>query len=150
MLYNDKKNYKKYVDRHAPASPVLGNCAAAFWVGGSICAVSQLMLSGFLALGLKDDSAKLLVTVVLVFMTALLTGLGAFDNIAKYAGGGTIVPVTGFANSIASSALDTKSEGLVLGVGAKIFTVAGPVLLYGILSGALYGLIYFFWGLIAK
>ena len=147
MLYNDKNAYKKYADRHAPRSPLLKSCVAAFWVGGLICTAGELMYRGFLGLDLGEDNARLLVTTTLVFLSALLTGIGLFDRIARYAGGGTLVPVTGFANSIASEALDTKSEGLVLGVGAKIFTVAGPVLLYGILSGALYGVIYYLLGM---
>ena len=139
---DDKQAYQKYVKRRAARSPVLRNCAAAFWVGGSICVVGQLLLTLYRHLGVSVDVAAMLVSITLIFCAALLTGIGVFDRIARYAGAGTLVPVTGFANSVVSPALDTKSEGLVLGVGAKIFTVAGPVLLFGTLAGCLYGVIY--------
>ena len=140
---DNKQAYKKYVDRRAARSPVLRNCVAAFWVGGSICVLGQLLLTLYRWLGLLLDEASTLVSVSLILLAATLTALGIFDRIARYAGAGTLVPITGFANSVVSPALDTKSEGLVLGVGAKIFTIAGPVLLYGILCGAVYGVIYY-------
>lgn len=140
---DDKQAYQKYVKRRAARSPVLRNCAAAFWVGGSICVVGQLLLTLYRHLGVSVDVAAMLVSITLIFCAALLTGIGVFDRIARYAGAGTLVPITGFANSVVSPAIDTKSEGLVLGVGAKIFTIAGPVLLYGIFSGAVYGVIYY-------
>lgn len=139
----DREAYQKYVARRAARSPVLRNCAAAFWVGGSICLAGQLLLTLYRALGAEHEIAGTLVTVSLIFAAALLTGLGVFDRVGRYAGAGTLVPVTGFANSVVSPAIDTKSEGLILGVGGKIFTIAGPVLLYGILSGAIYGVIYY-------
>ena len=114
----------------------------AFLVGGAICALGEILKSVFLSLGATLSDASLYVTVTLVTLAALLTGLGVFDSIARFAGAGTLVPVTGFANSVVSPAIDTKSEGLILGVGAKIFTVAGPVLLYAVLSGWIYGVIY--------
>ena len=140
---DDKQAYGKYVKRRAARSPVLRNCAAAFWVGGSICVVGQLLLTLYRHLGVSAEVAATLVSITLVFCAALLTGIGVFDRIARYAGAGTLVPITGFANAVVSPAIDTKSEGLVLGVGAKIFTIAGPVLLYGIFSGAVYGVIYY-------
>ena len=141
----DKKTYKKYVQAHAKKSPTVKNCLWAFAVGGGICAAAEGMntlWSRWLAMSKED--AGTLTAVVLVFVAILLTGFGCFDKIAKRAGAGTLVPITGFANAVASPAIDSKSEGLVLGVGAKIFTVAGPVLLYGTVAGAIYGVIYYF------
>lgn len=147
---NDKKQYGEYVKRVSPKSPILKDCVWAFCVGGGICALGQALTdvyTNFLSMNEKD--AGLLCSVTLVFIAALLTGLGVFDNIARHAGAGTLVPITGFANSVVSPAIDSKSEGLVLGVGAKIFTVAGPVLLYGTLAGTLWGVIYWAWTLFA-
>ena len=138
----DKKAYLQYTEAHAPRSPIVRDCLRAFWVGGLICAVAQGLTTLYRTLGLETEDAGLLTSVMLVFVAALLTGLGVFMKIAKYAGAGTLVPITGFANSVVSPAIDCKAEGWVLGVGAKIFTVAGPVLLYGTLAGALWGVIY--------
>lgn len=138
-----KDDYNKYVEEVSPKSPIVKNCIWAFFVGGGICCLGQALIdvyTNFLALEKKD--AGTLCSVTLVFIAVLLTGLGVFDNVARHAGAGTLVPITGFANSVASPAIDSKSEGFVLGVGAKIFTVAGPVLLYGTLAGTLYGVIY--------
>lgn len=139
----DKKTYKKYATAHAPKSPVVPDCIKAFCVGGAICAFAELLTNSYMMLGMEKDDAGTLTSVTLIFLAALCTGIGVFDKIAKFAGAGTLVPITGFANSVVSPAIDTKSEGLVLGVGSKIFTVAGPVLLYGTLAGALYGVIYY-------
>ena len=138
----DKKTYKKYAQAHAPKSPVVKNCLKAFLFGGLICAIGEgfLLLYGDL-LSLSKDDAGALTSVTLIFVAILLTALGIFDRIAKHAGAGTLVPITGFANAVASPAIDAHAEGLVLGVGAKIFTVAGPVLLYGTLAGTVYGLV---------
>ena len=140
----DKKQYKKYAASHAPRSPMLKNCLYAFFSGGAICVLGQ-WLKGLYAsnFSLTEGDAATLSSVTLIFISVTLTALGIFDKIAKKAGAGTLVPITGFANSVASPALDSRAEGYVLGVGAKIFTVAGPVLLYGTLSGAIYGLLYF-------
>ena len=139
----DKKTYKKYADAHAPSSPIVRNCIWAFLVGGAICVIGQgLLLLYKEVCGLGQKDAGTLCSVTLVFVAALLSGLGLFEKIAKRAGGGTLVPITGFANSVVSPAIDSKAEGFVLGVGAKIFTVAGPVLLYGTLAGAVWGVIY--------
>lgn len=143
----DKKTYKKYATAHAPKSPVVKNCTKAFCVGGAICAFAELLTNSYMMLGMEKDDAGTLTSVTLIFLAALCTGIGIFDKAAKFAGAGTLVPITGFANSVVSPAIDTKSEGLVLGVGSKIFTVAGPVLLYGTLAGALYGVIYYIVGL---
>lgn len=139
----DKKEYKKYVEARAPKSPLAKDCVRAFWVGGLICTIGQafMYLYGEVFSINKTDSGTL-TSVTLILIAVLLTGIGVFDNIAKYAGAGTLVPITGFANSVVSPAIDSKSEGVVLGVGAKIFTVAGPVLLYGTLAGAVYGVVY--------
>ncbi len=146
----DKKQYKKYAAAHAPKSPIVSDCLRAFLVGGAICTFAEGLcrLYGHYLDLVKDDAATL-TSVTLVFLAVLLTGIGIFDRIARFAGAGTLVPITGFANSVASPAIDSRDEGLVLGVGAKIFTVAGPVLLYGTLAGALYGVIYFVWKCVA-
>ena len=136
------QTYKKYADARSPRSPLWKNCLRAFWVGGLICVVGQCLTDLFISLGMDKEDGGLLASVVLVFLAVLLTGLGVFDRIAKYAGGGTLIPITGFANAVASPAIDAKSEGPVLGVGAKIFSVAGPVLLYGTLAGVVYGIVY--------
>ena len=144
----DKKVYKKYADAHAPASPILKDCIWAFFVGGIICTIGQgllLLFRDILKLEAKD--AGTLTSASLILVAVILTGLGLFEKLAKRAGGGTLVPITGFANAVVSPAIDSKAEGLVLGVGAKIFTVAGPVLLYGTLAGAVWGVIYWIIGL---
>lgn len=145
----DKKQYKKYAAAHAPKSPLLRDCLRAFLVGGLICAVAQGISELYGNwLGMVRDDAAALTSVTLVFLAVLFTALGIFDRIARFAGAGTLVPITGFANAVASPAIDSRAEGLVLGVGAKIFTVAGPVLLYGTLAGALYGIVYMLWGML--
>ena len=139
----EKKTYKKYAEAHAPTSPIIKDCVMAFLIGGAICAAGQgLLLLYRDVFGIEQKDAGTLGSVTLIFIAALLSGLGLFEKIAKRAGGGTLVPITGFANSVVSPAIDSKAEGLVLGVGAKIFTVAGPVLLYGTLAGAVWGVIY--------
>ena len=140
----EKKQYKKYAAAHAPKSPILKNCLYAFFIGGAICALGQGLTDLYSEwLGLVRGAASTLSSITLIFISVSLTALGVFDNIARRAGAGTLVPITGFANSVASPAIDSRAEGLILGVGAKIFTVAGPVLLYGTLSGAIYGVLYF-------
>ena len=140
----NREEYKKYAKKHAPSSPVIKNCVKAFLFGGSICVVSQgLRALYMLAFGIELMDASALASISLAVLSVVLTAFGVFDKIAKHAGAGTLVPITGFANAVASPAIDSKSEGFVLGVGAKIFTVAGPVLLYGTLAGVLYGLIYY-------
>ena len=138
-----KETYKKYADSRAPKSPVVKDCLRAFLVGGLICSIGQALTDIYTKLcGMEKQDAGTLTAATLVLAAAILTGFGVFDRIAKFAGAGTLVPITGFANAVVSPAIDSKSEGLILGVGAKIFTVAGPVLLYGTLAGTAYGVIY--------
>lgn len=140
----ENKTYKKYADAHAPASPIVKNCVFAFCIGGAICALGQILLMLFRdGLGMEQKDAGTVTSVTLIFLAAVFSGLGWFEKIAKRAGGGTLVPITGFANAVVSPAIDSKSEGLILGVGSKIFSVAGPVLLYGTLAGAVWGVIYY-------
>ena len=142
----NKEDYQKYAKAHAPKSPIVRDCVKAFLFGGTICAISQGFRQIYTDLCHFDTvSASALASISISAIAILLTAFGIFDNIAKHAGAGTLVPISGFANAVASPAIDSKSEGLVLGVGAKIFTVAGPVLLYGTLAGVLYGFIYYFY-----
>jgi stage V sporulation protein AC len=135
--------YAKFADAHAPRSPMGKNCLWAFLIGGGICTVGQILRDVFQNLcSFSEETAGTLTSVTLILAAVILTALGVFDNLAKHAGAGTLVPITGFANSVVSPAIDSKSEGIILGVGAKIFTVAGPVLLYGTLAGFVYGVIY--------
>ena len=135
-------DYKKYAERHAPKSPLLKNCVFAFFSGGIVCTVGEGLKNIYNSLGMSVDNASLMCSVTLIFAAVVLTGIGVFDAIARVAGAGVIVPITGFANAVAAPAIDAKTEGFVLGVGAKIFTVAGPVLLYGVASGAVFGIAY--------
>ena len=138
-----KQEYVEYVESRAKKSPILKNCAFAFLFGGLICSLGQAFIDVYTMWGLDKENAGTLSSVTLIFIAALLTGLGVFDNIAKIAGAGTLVPITGFANAVSSQAIDSKSEGYVLGVGAKMFIVAGPVLVYGVTASILYGILYF-------
>ena len=137
-----EKQYQKLVEEMAPKSPVGKDCLNAFWIGGLICAIGQAIMNGYQALGLDKEKAGTAMSMTLVFISALLTGLSLYDNIAKHAGAGTLVPITGFANAISSAAVEFKTEGFILGVGAKIFTIAGPVILYGVAASVVYGIIY--------
>ena len=138
-----EKEYGKLVQEMAPKSPIWKDCLNAFWIGGLICTLGQLIMNGYLALGLDKENAGTAMSMTLVLISALLTGLSLYDNIAKHAGAGTLVPITGFANSISSSAVEAQSEGFILGVGTKIFSIAGPVILYGCTAAFMYGLIYY-------
>jgi len=135
------QEYKKYADARAEKSPVAKDCLKAFVFGGGICCIAQGLLA-FYGNFYDERDAGTLVSVTLIFIAAMLTGLGIFDKIAKHAGAGTLVPITGFANAVSSCAVDNKGEGFILGVGAKIFTIAGPVILYGTAAGVVYGVIY--------
>ena len=137
-----EKQYGKLVQDMAPASPMWKDCLNAFWIGGTICLLGQLLMNGYKALGLDETASGTAVSMTLVALSALLTGFSLYDNIAKYAGAGTLVPITGFANSIAAPAVEFKTEGFILGVGAKMFTIAGPVIVYGVSASVVYGLIY--------
>ena len=139
----DDKTYKNYVEKRAKRSNLAADAARAFLIGGTICTLGQGLHDLYGALGMSDENVRAMVPVTLVFLSALLTALNVFDNIAKFAGAGTLVPITGFANAVVSPAIDTKAEGFILGVGAKIFTVAGPVILYGTSASVIYGVILF-------
>ena len=137
-----EKEYSKLVGELAPKSPLLKDCALAFLVGGLICALGQLIMNGYTALALDKTDAATATSITLVALSAFFTGLSLYDNLAKYAGAGTLVPITGFANAIAAPAVEFKTEGFILGVGAKMFTIAGPVILYGVAASVIYGIIY--------
>ena len=136
------KQYDNMVKKASPPSPKLKNFILAYLVGGLICVIGQLFKELYEYLGLTEDVVKMLVPVTLIFLAALLTGLKVFDNIAKYAGAGTLVPITGFANSVVSPAIEFKNEGWILGVGANMFKIAGPVIVYGTIASVVYGVIY--------
>ena len=142
------EEYGKYVDSLAPKSKCLKDCLNAFWVGGLICVLGQLLMNGFRALDLSKDLSATATSICLVFLSALLTGLAVYDDIAKRAGAGTLVPITGFANSIAAPAVEFQTEGIILGTCAKMFTIAGPVLVYGTAASVIYGIIYWIWTLL--
>lgn len=138
----NKQKYGEYAERNAKKSPIIKNCIKAFIVGGSICVLGQLLMNLYLYLGVSEETSKALVLLSLMLITAVLTGFGVFDKIAKHAGAGTLVPITGFANSVIAPAIDNKSEGYVMGLGANIFVIAGPVILYGTVASVVYGFVY--------
>ena len=137
-----ERQYGQLVEQMSPKSPMGRDCLNAFLVGGLICTVGQLFMNLYTGLGLEKQAASTLASMSLVAISALLTGLSLYDDIAKFAGAGTLVPITGFANSISAPAVEFKTEGFILGVGAKMFTIAGPVIVYGISASVIYGLIY--------
>lgn len=141
-MHISKGEYSKLVKKISPPSPKLRDFTLAFLVGGTICTIGQLLLEFYTAVGLSEKVVKMAVPSTLVFLAALFTGLGLFDKLAKYAGAGTLVPITGFANAVASPAVEFKNEGFILGVGAKMFTIAGPVIVYGTVASVVYGFIY--------
>ena len=143
MDLSTKRFKKEMIKRHTPKTKLLLTSCLAFIFGGIISAVGEFLRFCFTRLGIEDKTSVLLVSLTFVLLASLFTALGIFDKIAKHAGAGTLVPITGFSNAVTSEAIDSSSEGYVLGVGAKIFTVAGPVLLFGISSGVLYGIIYY-------
>ena len=136
------REYNELVKSMSPKSPIVKDCAFAFLIGGLICAIAQVILNGYTALGLEKIDASTATSMTMVAISALLTGLSLYDDIAKHAGAGTLVPITGFANSVAAPAVEFKTEGFILGVGAKMFTIAGPVIVYGVSASVVYGLIY--------
>lgn len=140
------QEYQKYVDQKTPNSPLLKDMIWAFCIGGAICVLGQLIMNGYQALGFDKDGASMGTSVTLVFLSAFFTGLGLYERLAKHAGAGTIVPITGFANAMVSPAMEFKSEGMVLGLAVKMFTVAGPVLVYGITSSVVAGIVYYIMG----
>ena len=137
-----EKQYARLVGELVPQSPIWKDCLNAFWIGGLICVLGQLAMNGYSALGLDEKLSATATAMSLVTLSALLTGLSLYDNIAKFAGAGTLVPITGFANAIAAPAVEFKTEGYILGVGAKMFTIAGPVIVYGVSASVVYGVIY--------
>ena len=138
----NNKSYKYYTIHRAPPSPIVKDCICAFLIGGSICTFAELLLKLFKSIDISESNARMLTSVSLIFITCLLSGIGVFDKIAKLAGAGTLVPITGFANAVVSPAIDYKAEGLVLGLAAKMFIIAGPVIVYGTVASVIYGFIY--------
>lgn len=144
-----EKEYEKLVQKAAPKSPMGKDCLNAFWIGGLLCVLGQLLTNLYGSTGLDKDAAATATSITLVVLSALLTGLSLYDDLAKYGGAGTLVPITGFANAIAAPAVEFKTEGFILGVGAKLFTIAGPVIVYGLSASVVYGFIYWLWTLFA-
>ena len=138
----DKKKYSEMTKKASPPSPKVKDFIWAYIVGGAICVIGQLLLEFYTKMGLDEKQVKMAVPVSIIFLAALLTGFGIFDKIARRAGAGTLVPITGFANAVVSPAIEFKNEGYILGVGAKIFTIAGPVIMYGTVASVIYGFIY--------
>lgn len=136
-----KEEYGKMAKDYSPKSPVLTDCLKAFLIGGFICAFAQGMTMIFMNMGRSEDDSRLISMIIVIALTAILTGLGVFDKIAKHAGAGTMVPITGFANSVVSPALEFKAEGTITGTAAQMFSIAGPVIVFGCSSAAVYGLI---------
>ncbi len=136
-----KQEYSNYVDQKSPNSPILKNCFNAFWVGGLICSIGQLIFDFCKFQGIDETSSSTIVSIILIGIAAILTGLNIFNKIGKFAGAGSLIPITGFANSIVSPAIEYKSEGYIMGVGGKMFTVAGPVLVFGISASVIIGII---------
>ncbi len=135
------EEYRRYAGRHAPRSRVGRNCLGAFLVGGTICCLGQLLLQLYAGLGLDEQQSATAASVSLVFLGAALTGLGVYDDLARLGGAGTLVPITGFANSVAAPALEFKTEGFITGTAARMFVIAGPVIVFGVSSSVAYGLI---------
>lgn len=136
------QQYQDYVNKKSPNSPILKNCFNAFWVGGLICIIGQIILDFCKFRGLDEEASGSIASIILIGLSAFLTGLNLFNRIGKFAGAGSIIPITGFSNSIVSPAMEYKSEGYIMGVGAKMFTVAGPVLVFGISASILVGIVY--------
>ena len=142
MQQMSDRDYQALADRLAPKSKCLRNCAKAFVIGGLICVLGQGIRSLWLTLSVGEEAAGTLTSVTLIFLSALLTGLSVYDDLAKHGGAGTLVPITGFANAITAPAVEFRTEGLVTGLAVKMFTIAGPVLVYGLAASVIYGLVY--------
>lgn len=140
----DASQYKEYTDGKVPRSSVLLNCVKAFLIGGAICTIGEVLVKSYTMCGFAKEDASALASASLIFLSMLFTGLGIYPKIAKHGGAGTLVPITGFANAVASSSIEARSEGFVMGVGAKLFTIAGPVIVYGISASCVAGLCYYF------
>ncbi|MBO4693654.1 MAG: stage V sporulation protein AC [Clostridia bacterium] len=139
----ENKVYNNYVKALSPKSPKLIDFISAFSIGGMICIIGELLIELYSNIGLSDKNTKILVPCTLIFAASLLTGIGIFDKLAKRAGAGTLVPITGFANAVSAPAIEFKNEGYILGVGANLFKIAGPVIAYGVFSSVIYGVIYY-------
>ncbi len=137
------EQYSKYIEKRAKKSPCFKNCIKAFFVGGLICTLGEFFAQIYQKLKFDEETSLLLSSITLIFIAGLLTGIGVFDKIAKFGGGGALVPITGFSNSVASPAIEAKSEGFITGVAAKMFTIAGPVIVYGTVASIIYGIIYY-------
>ena len=142
MMKMTKQEYGQYVSSMSPKSPIFKNMLNAFWVGGLICTVGQAVLSGFQGMGLSETDAGSATCVVMVLLGAVLTALSLYDNIAKTGGAGTLVPITGFSNAVVSPAMEFKTEGFITGLAVKLFSIAGPVIAYGVSASVVYGIIY--------
>ena len=140
-----EKEYAELVKELCPASPIKKDCFHAFWIGGLICALGQFFVNAYSSWGMDKQTAGTAASMTLVALSALLTGLSLYDNIAKFAGAGTLVPITGFANAVAAPAVEFRTEGFILGTAAKMFTIAGPVIVYGLSASVVYGFIYWIW-----
>ena len=139
---DSKKDYQDFVNKKSPNSPIIKNCFNAFWVGGLICSIGQIIMSICKSRGISQEISGTIVSIILIALSAFLTGLNIFNKIGKFAGAGSLVPITGFANSIVAPSIEYKSEGYIMGVGGKMFTVAGPVLVFGISASIIVGIIY--------
>ena len=137
-----QKKYQEYVDKKSPNSPILKNCFNAFWVGGLICSIGQIILNICKSRDFDEATSGTIVSIILIAISAFLTSLNLFNKIGKFAGAGSLVPITGFANSIVAPSIEFKSEGYVMGVGSKMFTIAGPVLVFGICTSIIVGIVY--------
>ncbi len=142
-MATNKREYDKMTKKASPPSPILKNCLNAFWIGGTVCSIGEGLKLLYEYLNFSEDETKAAISITLIAITAILTGIGVFDKIAKVAGAGTIVPITGFANSVVSPAMEFKTEGNILGTAANIFKLAGPVILYSTAASFLYGIIYY-------
>lgn len=139
----NNKEYQEYTSKRAERSPCIKNCIKAFLTGGTICLIAEAFSQLYIYLGASNDTSLLLSSLTIILLTALCTGLGIFDKIAKFGGGGALVPISGFSNAITSEAIESKSEGFITGVASKMFTIAGPVIVYGVSASIIYGLIYY-------
>ena len=144
----NNQEYSKLAEKKSPSSSLFKDCVWAFIVGGIICTIGQAFFNWYKSMGMSIEAASSAVSITLVLISAVLTGFGVYDSLAKYAGAGTIVPITGFANSVVSPAIEAKTEGYILGVGAKIFTIAGPVIVFGTVSSVIAGIVYWIMALI--
>lgn len=142
-MYNKKADFRKKVEKESPKSPIVKDCIFAFIVGGIICCIGQLVMNLLAIYGTSNDDTGIYTSSVMIIIAAVLTGLGLYGKLGKYAGAGSAIPITGFSNSISSAAIEFKKEGWILGVGAKIFIIAGPVILYGLAASVVVGIVYY-------